>query len=109
MRSPPMRVFMTTTPACSVTARPITHRLTPKRLTLQHLHRTLALTRRHESQEAALVGDVERVETEDLAHSLHVRAGRAGGSPRSASPTPLLLAISFSDDDTPPRVGSRSM
>ena len=65
-------------------------------------------SRRHDRDQLALVGQIERIEPEDLADALHGRrASASASSSHLGSPTPEAAANSFSTVATPPRVASR--
>ena len=78
--------------------------LTPKRRSCAS--RAVGLLRRHEGDEAAFVGDVERVEPEELAGG--ATSSRTGTAVSSMSTErPAVSAISTSALASPPRVRSR--
>ena len=69
--------------------------------------RALGLRRGHDRDEPALVGEIQRIEAEDLAEALDLFARSARAASSISMPHLRRSAISLSTVATPPRVASR--
>ena len=98
----------TTRPGCSPVTRPMTARLAARSGCARMAARTAsAALGRHDRDELALVGDVQRIEAQQLAGRRAPRRARGSASSSISMPTPRATAISFRVVARPPRVGSR--
>ena len=67
IRVPPNEVRSTTMPCGSARMSPIERRIGPERMAAERLERCIGLRRRDDRQELAFVGDVERIDAEQVA------------------------------------------
>ena len=79
MRSPPMRVAMRTKRAGSAITSPITVGIAAEWMCAHDAEQTRGVVGRYDGDELALVGDVQGVETEQLAGTENLGLDRNGG------------------------------
>ena len=106
-RLPPNAVSTSTMPGGSVLTSPISAASSPPGARAQRGERRVGRLGRDEGDELALVGDVHRVDAEQLRRARDRRVDRARRPRARRIATPEARASSLSTEATPPRVASR--
>ena len=106
-RLPPKLVSTSTIPGGSVRTSPISAAASHPGTRAQRRQRPVGGLRGHERDQLALVGDVHRVDPEDLGRAGDLRHAPGPALSRTIIATDDARASSFSTEATPPRVASR--